>query len=250
MIIHSHLDIPGTVRSRLFSNWYFWRNTQYGVWPINEKHFREQCRQAQVDGVRFVVLNIESWPIDLRKAPDNEVDETLQRFIEIVEIAKAEAPLVEFAWYSMFPIRTIHHHYATPEWEQANHRLLRTRAVSGRYVAADPWHACGIVCPSLYCFETQLGFDNWAEAASNDLAMARKGATEVRPFVWPFFHANGGQTPPDTLLPLDWWGSMFKWCHEQKLHPIVWMPHYQLRLLKDTNAPHLDVIQMWGGGEF
>uniref|UniRef100_A0A6H1ZFT6 Glycoside hydrolase n=1 Tax=viral metagenome TaxID=1070528 RepID=A0A6H1ZFT6_9ZZZZ len=224
-----------------YTYWWFWPTQDlYLTWPVPWDRFAAKCKEVQDRGVRAVLLQIEGWPNDIRKVSDGEVEQTMERLMEIGSQASHAAPLVEFGWYSTgtFPIVSGYKHLADQAWYDANIRLLRTRDEAGRYSAADPWRGTHFACPSLYAHHGLATPDAWIANAEPNLHVAAWIDRPVRPAISPEWHPCAGE-----LLPIDYWRAVLAFCHDQHVQPVLWASNKTIDAARAEGAEWLDALR-------
>ncbi len=179
---------------------------------VAEHRVREFARRAADSGRKWVV-DIEHWAHDINKADEATVQETMDKFLQLIEWAKDERPHVEIGIYGIMPIRN----YWTPnELERRTAQLEEAKAdgnafwigvfqdlVDTEQSRYDKWENANdflqpladqvdFIVPSLYTF-----YDNpeaWETYAEHNLEQAASYGKPVIPFLMPHYHNAGPLT--------------------------------------------------------
>ncbi|MEM7808293.1 MAG: hypothetical protein AAF561_09305 [Planctomycetota bacterium] len=174
---------------------------------VDEDRVRRAARIAADSGRKWVV-NIEDWAININEADPATVQETMDKFLQLIEWAKDERPEVEIGIYGIFPIRDywtpVHYSQRTSQLADAidNDRGDYWIGVFEGLVAQeqakyDAWEAANqflqpladavdFIAPSLYTF-----YDNptsWQVYAEHNLQQAAAYGKPVFPFLMPTLH--------------------------------------------------------------
>ena len=130
----------------------------------------------------WVILDIEHWPLNLRRASREEVEENLSKYIQVVKWARQCGPNFKFGYYAQVPIGD--HEYVLKEsrtkekifWEEQHLNLLPFV----EHVDA--------LFPSLYTAHTDP--EKWEILANEYIRIARKiaGDKPVYAYLWPMYH--------------------------------------------------------------
>jgi hypothetical protein len=154
---------------------------------------------------QLVCLDIEHWPIDIRKVEPEVAAKSLARMAKIVDWMRAAEPSLRLGFYRLMPIRDVN--VATDgtlkeyqAWTRAN-AFVRNGHVRGEAVAEGLADKVDVVFPSLYTFRTDP--NAWRKYAVANLEEARKFNKQVYPFIWPTYH-NGSLIGGEGKWPADY----------------------------------------------
>lgn len=171
----------------------FWKNSN--LEEPDETACRKTAREAAAKNIPFVI-DIEHWPTDIRRHSKAEVQQSMNKIIQIVQWMKDERPKLKIGLYSIVPMRD----YAAAlfgdavklaKWQDAN-AFLAPLAKELDFIA-----------PSLYTTRTdRVG---WVKYAIASISEARKYRKPVIPFVWPRYHEFIKLPLKHTFIPSDYW---------------------------------------------
>lgn len=167
-----------------------------------------------------VIVDIEHWDYDIRKASESNVRETMNKVIQIVDWMKDEVPQLEIGLYPFPPVTD----YWTPvtnpigigDWKKAND-FLRPVAEHVDFIA-----------PEIYTY-----FDdrtNWLKFAQASLAEAVRIGKRTMPIVWPRYHVSNDKLKYQ-MLPGDFWQLQLKTVRESGVDGLIlwdWEPETAL----------------------
>ena len=207
--------------------------SQYGIKPItityagqfgnewvknatrlpDKETVQKLAREAQAK-TSPVVIDIEHWPL---KGDSNQVQESLSKYMTVLQWFKEVAPGLSVGFYGAPPLRDYWRAISPPtskEWASFSGDNDRLRPLAG---------AVDILFPSLYTFYTDQG--GWVRYAYGQIAEARRCANgkPVYVFLWPQYH-DSNRKLAGTYLPADYW-----------------------RLELETAKQYADGIILWGG---
>ena len=167
---------------------------------VNVSQVRSFARQA-ADSGRPWVVDIEHWPVDIRRHSPEAVRVTMRRLMQIIDVARQERPQVQIGFYGVGPLPDF--------WTPVNlDRLERQQQVNPGYdadgelraqfqAAMRDWKRANnflkplaqrvdFIVPSLYTFYDSE--QEWAVYARANLAEASRYGKPVVPFLWPKYH--------------------------------------------------------------
>ena len=197
----------------------------------NETRTRALARKVANLNVPLI-LDIENWCIDIRKAPLNEVQANLAKFMRLIDWLRNERPGLKIGFYGLLPQGD----YWTPYMYLTAQERMNEPWWAGNYPrfrqAYLDWQAANdflrplaervdFLCPSLYTYYDDR--DGWRKFALASIQEAKRYGKPVLPFVWPEYH-DSNPTLRYTALPVDYWSM-------------------QLSFLRQ----HADGVVMWGG---
>jgi len=179
--------------------WQYEKGGGYDYEMASEAAVRKAAREAAALN-QVLILDIEHWPVDIRTAPDAEVEVTIGKLSRIIDWVRAEAPQVKVGYYGIMPMGAfwpvvryrlaLDYRAANPgvhdphlptyekeysDWKQANARL------------APLAEKVDIIFPSLYAISTEQSW--WTDYYLGEMLQeARKFGKPVIPFIWPEYH--------------------------------------------------------------
>lgn len=165
--------------------------------------YESACRQAAREAAEKVskfVIDIEHWPINYQKTSKAEVQETMQKVIQIIAWMKSEAPKLGIGVYAFPPIRD----YWTPvrqlpgsmsSWREQN-EFLRPVAEKADFLA-----------PSLYTFYDDI--PGWIKYANASIVEAQRFGKPVYPFLWTRYHVSNKKLK-FSFIPGDFWRTQLQ----------------------------------------
>jgi hypothetical protein len=203
----------------------------------SEHRVRVAANEAADSGRKWVI-NIEHWPTDVRRYGEAEVQETIDKFLQIIEWAKDERPEVEVGIYGMLPIRdywtAVHYDLAVEQYENTDpsnsfHMEQAIKKLDRANEKMDVWQtandllkplseAVDFIAPSLYTFyEGQGGWEMYAE---HNLAEAARYGKPVIPFLMPNYHDSVADGHLD--LSAETWRQQLDFVHDRSDSVIIW----------------------------
>lgn len=173
---------------------------------------RAMARRAKRRGI--VVIDIEHWPLDIRKAPREEVSANLRKLAQIVDWIRDESPQLKVGFYGVIPLDD----YWTPvRFLAAQERigdarnpaeLTKLRAEYDRWVEANDFVRAALgekidfVFPSLYTFYED--YEGWAKYARASIEQAKRSGRPVHPFLMMHYH-DSNKDLAGRQLPAELW---------------------------------------------
>ncbi|MBW4441696.1 MAG: hypothetical protein KME10_10755 [Plectolyngbya sp. WJT66-NPBG17] len=169
-----------------------------------------------MQGTKRIVIDIEHWNYDIRKAPEAEVKETMRKVIQIVDWMKNETPAITIGMYPFPPITDYWTPVANPlgigAWQKANEFL---HPISERV---------DFIAPEIYAYYDDR--DGWLKFATANLAESLKFGKKVVPIVWPRYHVSNDKLKYQ-MLPGDYWQLQLKTVRESGVDGLIlwdWEP--------------------------
>jgi hypothetical protein len=171
----------------------------------DEATVRATARDVVDRGSGIAVVDIEHWPLDIRKSSHAEVLQSIDKLITVVHWLRDERPQIRIGLYSGVPIRD----YRTTV------RFARNSTEGEVYTLYHEWNlanefldslaqALDFIMPSAYTFYEDQG--GWAAAMRELLKAAQRYGKPVYPFVMARYHPLA---KPERLawqpLPIDYW---------------------------------------------
>lgn len=213
--------LPGTYSLRLIGTAELWDAegaTQHDRSKLpTESHVRAIARTV---AGRLACLNIEHWPLDIRKADPAEVAHNIDRLKTIIGWMRDEVPSIKVGIYSMVPVRS----YWTPA-DYARKPDLYADQFAAWQAANDALQpladAVDVLFPSLYTFYEDQG--GWGRYAQGNIAEARRlsGGKPVYPFLWPQYH-NSNAEIAGQMIPGDYWRIQLDTVLDQADGAVIW----------------------------
>lgn len=173
---------------------------------------------------KYICLDIEHWPMDIRRFSETDVDSTISKFRRTLALFELKRPDAELGIYSMLPIRDYH----TPvkekglvEWKLANQYL---RQIS---INTD------IIYPSLYTFYKKP--EQWKKYAVANIEEAKIYGKKVIPFIWPQYHGSNKLRSLNTI-DYDYWKMQLETVYKHADGVVIWSPAGKARSDWNDNA--------------
>lgn len=163
----------------------------------------------------LIVIDIENWPLSTRWASEEIVNQSIKKYITVVNWAKQCRADLKFGFYGQIPI--------------SDHKLVLKSNKSKekqywkqQHGAVIPIaHSVDAIFPSLYTlYEDQ---DRWIYLAKEYIKMARVLAEEkpVYPYIWPQYH-EGNKSKKGTFLDRTFWRKQLELVYELADGVVVW----------------------------
>ncbi|GAP97585.1 hypothetical protein [Leptolyngbya sp. NIES-2104] len=156
----------------------YWKGQDYS--KPDEAACRQLAREA-AEKYSKVVVNIEHWQLDVRRASTEKVQESMNKILQVIRWMRSERPQLQLGFYGSPP----HRDYWGPirgnagvlrDWQRANDALKPI---------AD---AIDFLCPSLYAFYDDV--PGWVKYASANIEEAQRFGKPVYPFLWTRYHVS------------------------------------------------------------
>ncbi|NDJ18722.1 hypothetical protein [Myxacorys almedinensis] len=208
----------------------FWKNKDDRSQPD-----REACQQnarAAAGQFSHFVIDIEHWKVNINQDPKAEVQQSIDKLLQVIEWMREAAPSLKLGVYSIPPIRD----YWTPVrnlpggrsgWRTAN-QFLKPIADASDFLA-----------PSLYTFYTDI--PGWVTYASANIEEAQQFGKPVYPFLWCRYHISNRERR-NQFIAGDYWRTQLETVRDRGANGLVlwdWAGHDEPR----TNV--LDTQQAW-----
>lgn len=197
------LDLPRVVTN----GDQYWRDNRRT--EPDETACRNYARYV-MQGTKRLVIDIEFWPYDIRKASEAEVKETMRKIIQIVDWMKDEAPALVLGIYPFPPIKDYWTPVANPlgmgAWQKANEFL---RPVAERV---------DFIAPEIYTYYDDR--EAWLKFATANLAESLKFGRTVMPIVWPRYHVSNDKLKYQ-MIPGDFWRLQLKTVRESGVDGLI-----------------------------
>ncbi|MBW4538621.1 MAG: hypothetical protein KME43_05675 [Myxacorys chilensis ATA2-1-KO14] len=208
-----------------------------GFWKNNDRSQpnREACQKTARDAAEkfsHFAIDIEHWKTNIDKDPKAEVQESVDKLVQVIQWMREAAPSLKLSVYSIPPIRD----YWTPvrnlpggrpSWRAANQFLKPI---------AD---ASDFLTPSLYTFYEDV--PGWVTYASANIEEAQQFGKPVYPFLWCRYH-NSNRERRNQFVEGDYWRTQLQTVRDRGANGLVlwdWAGHDNPR----TNI--LDTKQAW-----
>ncbi|MCU0552159.1 MAG: hypothetical protein MUC48_22715 [Leptolyngbya sp. Prado105] len=167
-----------------------------------------------------IIIDIEFWDYDIRKASASSVQETIRKVIQIVDWMKDEVPTLEIGMYPFPPIKDYWTPVANPsgigDWKKANDFL---RPVAERV---------DFIAPEIYTYYDDR--EDWLKFAEANLAEVVRIGKRAMPIVWPRYHVSNDQLKYQ-MIPGDFWQLQLKTVRESGVDGLIlwdWEPETSL----------------------
>ncbi len=197
---------------------FFPRGNKHGDYTLPTPQKMESALRIIKEKNILTVVDIEHWP--LKSTTVQEKERSVDNYRHVISSIKAQLPNINVGYYGVVP--TIDFNRAKrPEssrlyldWVDDNSRLLPV----ANLVDAS--------FPSLYTINPSL--DQWISRGAAHIREANRllPGKPVYPFIWPYYHPQGGKYTEGHFVEPEYWKS-------------------QLEMLRD-NA---DGIVLWGGNK-
>lgn len=199
----------------------------------NPDEFATRIMAREAHGTTGIIsLDLERWKLDRRRIGDANVNRNIQRFLQVINWIRDEAPTLKIGIYGAFPIRDpAHTNYFTaleraptdPYWAA---RLPALEAEFNAWKAANDKlaplvAAVDFIHPSLYMMRANTA--SWPVFAQYMMDEARRisQGKPVIPYIWSRFH----NSVPDVglqPLPIETWQTMLDFVRQEADSVIVW----------------------------
>lgn len=202
-----------------------------------DKLLRKQAEKARQEN-EIAVIDIEHWPV---KGPEKEVDQSIDRYLKVLESFRELTPGMKYGYYGMPPVpdywNAIQDSTSTryKKWEGQNQRLNQL---------ADKVDA---FFPSLYTYYQDR--ERWVRYAIANIRQARKynGEKPVYVFLWPQYHGYNKKLKGQFIDP-EFWRIQLQTARKYADGIVLWTPS---RLKWDSNAEWWEItkefVQKWNG---
>lgn len=205
-----------------------------GFWKGQDrsKPDREACQKtARAAAGRFshFVINIEHWKVNINQDPKAEVEESIDKLVQVIEWMREAAPSLKLGVYAIPPIRD----YWTPVRNLPGARSGWTAANQFLKPIAD---AADFTAPSLYTFYEEI--PGWVKYATANIEEAQKFGKPVYPFLWCRYH-NSNKNRKYQFIEGDYWRKQLETVRDRGANGVV---------LWDWSGPKnhaLDSTQAW-----
>jgi len=197
--------------------WYFFpKGPKRGAYELPAQESLVKAKAIITKKSIVTVLDIEHWP--LKNVSHRKAVRSARNYLSVVKEIKASVPGVPIGYYGVVPVVDFSRAIQAPsepaykKWQVDNDRVK---------IIADQVDA---VFPSLYTISSSP--QHWRTRALASLNESRRIAPgkPIYPFVWPYYHSQGGKIPSGTPVEAEYW-------------------QYQLEFLKK----HTDGLVLWGG---
>ena len=193
----ANLGQYGLNRNFYFTNGGVWKDYHGDVTNPDEQNTRLLARNVAALG-KVLVLNIEHWPVDIRKATKAEVDESVRKLKLIVDWLKDERPELKVAFYGIMPLRdywipvTYQSKFNSDQWWRESELAKWTPALVAWQDANDYLKPLAekvdYILPSLYTFYDDP--DSWQLYADWNIAEAQRYGKPVVPVLNPQYNGS------------------------------------------------------------
>lgn len=203
--------------------------------PKSSEPDEAACRQlARETSEKFskMVIDIEQWPLDSRRASKEEVQESMDKIIRIIRWMKSERPKLKLGFYGSPP----HRDYWGPlrgnaqvikAWKDANDVLKPI---------AD---ATDFLCPSLYTFYDDV--PGWVRYANANIEEAQRFGKPVHPFLWCRYHVSN-RLRTNQFIEGDYWRTQLETVRDSGVDGVVLWDWFGF----DRSKPNaIDTTQGW-----
>lgn len=129
---------------------------------------------------KVIVLDVEHWPVG-SDVSSSERAANIEKYIAVVDAARAALPNVLFGFYSVLPVRD---YWASVKGDAD---ALKAWRAANAQLAALAEHV-DFIAPSLYTFYADR--NGWQKYARFNIEEAKKYGKPVYPFLWPLYHPS------------------------------------------------------------
>jgi hypothetical protein len=211
--------------------------TGKGYWKGNDNSKPDEaaCRQlARESAGKYskVVVNIEHWPLDIRRSSKKEVQASMDKILQVLRWMRSERPKLQLGFYGSPP----HRDYWGPI--RANPGVIKDWQASNDFLKpiAD---AIDFVSPSLYTFyDDTVG---WIKYAKANIAEAKRFGKPVLPFIWPRYHVSN-RLLRLKYIPGDYWMIQLRTIQDSGVEGVILWDWFGFG---DRSKPALDPTQDW-----
>jgi hypothetical protein len=228
---HQRLLAPGTgIRPIWLVQDGFWARGADGGWDKSKPDERATRATAWLLARKGmpVAIDIEHWPVDIRRADEATVRQSLRKLAQVADWIHAERPGVKLGFYGVLPIQD----YWTPvKYERAKREGRPAGRVTREDRDLERWRKANAlvaeylkdrvdyVFPSLYTFYDDPA--GWAAYAKANLAEARKFGKPVYPFLWMEYHDSNAELK-GRELPREAWRAELEFCRRHADGAVIW----------------------------
>ena len=168
------------------------------------------AKHAADRGATRVCIDIEHWHV--MNVEQEEFEESLAKYLKVIEYMRETEPEIELGYYSLPPVRqywipVLNRSDAVARWHEVNDDLS---------VLAEK---VDVMYPSLYTFYNNE--EGWKKYAEANLAEARQYGKPVYVFLWPQFH-DSNEDLKGQYIPRDFWRKQLEFCYEHADGVVIW----------------------------
>jgi len=174
--------------------------------------FIDNYIHRKLENHRILCLDIEHWPLDLRRTSAIEVEESINKFNSVLRKFRENRPDAKLGIYAMMPIRDYHtpvKNKGVEEWQNANHKL---KPITDNV---------DYIYPSLYTFYKDP--EKWKKYAIANINEAKKYGKPVIPFIWPQYHSSN-KLHKFNFIDYSYWRIQLETIYEHADGVVIWSP--------------------------
>lgn len=159
----------------------------------------------------LLCVDIEHWPV--RGVEDSVIDESMDKYIKILDWLRADVPGVKIGCYGVPPIRNYWGAIKSVDdptfqaWVAENKRLARF----GKY--------SDVIFPSIYTFYDHA--EGWEKYAIANIKQAKQYGKPIYPFIWPKFHNSNKKLSGQLVSPV-FWRLQLETCYKYADGVCIW----------------------------
>ena len=172
----------------------------------------------------ILCLDIEHWPMDIRRADPAHIEQSIGKFNSILSSFRTKRPDAKLGIYGMLPIRDYHAPVKNEGlylWKNANQKL------------APLAKNVDYIYPSIYTFYKSP--NKWKKYAIANINEAKKYGKPVIPFIWPQYHGSN-KLRKHKFIGYDYWRLQLETIYEHADGIVLWSPAGELRSNWDDDA--------------
>ncbi len=210
-------------------------------WPDNvtdhsslpdESHVRKLMRGFKTDS-NYVVLDIECWPIRGYTRKLHVVQESIEKYLTVLNWVKDERPDLEIGYFG-FP----KNNYVESQGKMGSKKYIKHQSEID--LVRPIFSEVNILYPSAYTFEPS--FSKWKDAFDGMISKVRKIYTgRIHVFMSPSYIESkylGNFEVANRMLPVDLWRKQLEYAYKYADGIIIWggwKDHNGVRLQWDPN---------------
>lgn len=195
----------------------------------SEAATRTIARRAARHGI--LVIDIEHWPVDIRKASQLEVAASLRKLTQVLEWVRDERPNLKVGFYGIMPIADywtpVQYHAALDRSEDPSHQaqLAEREAAYEQWINANDLvrealaERVDFTFPSLYAFYDD--HQGWLRYARANIEQAKRSGRPTYPFIMPTYH-NSNASLGGKILLAEYWSLQLSTCRKLVDGMVIW----------------------------
>lgn len=197
-----------------------------------DKEATQNVARTAAKKYEYFTIDIEHWKVKLNEHSEEEVRESIDKYLRIMAWMREVAPSLKLGVYGVPPIRDYWtpvngHPAAMKSWRRIN-QFLKPIADAADFIA-----------PSLYTFYDRV--PGWVKYASANIEEAQQFGKPVYPYLWCRYH--GSNRPlRNQFIRGDFWRAQLETVRDRGANGVVlwdWAGHDRPRTY------NIDTTQAW-----